>query len=144
MAGDYNDSNLKTVLTRFHKNVDIKTRKSCILDQVYTKIPGASKAHPSLHLGQSDHISLFLTPAYKPLIRRTKPQNKTVEYWTEEVSSSLQDCFEDTMWELFEQPDIELHTSTVLSYINFCMDYVTTKKQLKIFPNPGSTTAPFK
>lgn len=35
----------------------------------------------------------------------------------------------------FEQPDIELHTTTVLSYINFCIDNVTSKKQLKIFPN---------
>merc|ERR1712035_166857 len=47
---------------------------------------------------------------------------------------SLLDCFEDTVWELFEDPDIELHTSSVLSYISFCMDNVISRKQVKIFP----------
>ncbi len=47
----------------------------------------------------------------------------------------MQDCFDDTMWELFEHPDIELHTSSVLSYISFCIDNVTTRKQVKKFPN---------
>lgn len=47
----------------------------------------------------------------------------------------MQDCLEDTIWELFEDPDIELYTSSVLSSISFCMDNVTPRKQVKIFPN---------
>ena len=41
VAGDINHTNLKTVLPRFYKNVDIQTRKGRILDQVYTNISGA-------------------------------------------------------------------------------------------------------
>lgn len=44
VAGDFNHTNLKTVLSKFHKNVDIKTRNDKTLDQVYTNIPGAYKA----------------------------------------------------------------------------------------------------
>ncbi len=135
VAGDFNHTNLKTVLPRFYKNVDIKTRKDRTLDQVYTSISGAYKAHPSPHLGHSDHLSLFLTPAYRPLICRSKPQYRSVQCLTEEATLSLQDCFDDTMWELFEHPHIELHTSSVLSYISFCIDNVTTRKQVKKFPN---------
>ena len=57
-----------------------------------------------------------------------------MQCWTEEPTLSLQDCFEDTILELFQDPDIELHTFSVLSYISFCMDNVTTRKQVKIFP----------
>ncbi len=135
VAGDFNHSCLKAVLPKFYKNVDIKTRKNKTLDQVYTNVPGAYKTYRSPHLGQSDHLSLFLTPAYKPLISRKKTQIKTVQIWTEEVSSALQDCFEDTKWELFDQSDLELYTSTVLSYINFCTDIVTLEKQIKVYPN---------
>ena len=69
------------------------------------------------------------------LICRSKAQYKPVQCWTEEATLSLQNCFEDTIWQLFESPDIELHTCSVLSYISFCMDSVTTIKQVKIFPN---------
>lgn len=79
VAVDFNHINLKTVLPRFYKTVDLKTRKGRTVDQVYT------------------NISLFLTPAYKPLICRSKPQYKPVECWTEEATLSLQDYFEDTI-----------------------------------------------
>ena len=79
VAGDFNHTNLKTVFPRFYKNVDIKTRKGRTLDQVDTNISGSYKAHPSPHLGHSDHISLYLTPAYKPLICRSKAQYKPVQ-----------------------------------------------------------------
>lgn len=51
VTGDFNYTNLKTVLLRFYKNVDIKTRNDRILDQVYTNIPGAYKARFPPHLG---------------------------------------------------------------------------------------------
>lgn len=73
VAGDFNHSGLKTVLPKFYKNVDIKTRINKTLDQVYTNIPGAYKVYCSPHLGQLDHGSLFLITAYKPLIGKIKP-----------------------------------------------------------------------
>ncbi|KAI3354806.1 hypothetical protein L3Q82_004542 [Scortum barcoo] len=68
----------------------------------------------------SDHISVNLIPAYKPLICRTRPTTRTVQVWTEEVSSALQDCFECTDWEVFKEgTDLDGYTSSVLSYLTF-------------------------
>ncbi|KAI3358706.1 hypothetical protein L3Q82_015114 [Scortum barcoo] len=83
------------------------------LDQVYCNIPGAYKAVAAPHLGMSDHISVNLIPAYKPLICRTRPTTRTVQVWTEEASSALQDCFECTDWEVFKEgTDLDGYTSS--------------------------------
>ena len=39
VVGDFNHSNLKTLLLRFYRNVDIEIRKSRTLEQVYISIP---------------------------------------------------------------------------------------------------------
>ena len=92
-AVDFNHKNLKASPHFFlNKNMDIKTSKVRTLDQVYTSIHGGYKTHSFPHLGLSDHLSLFLTPAYKSLIC----WSKRVLCLTEEATLSLQDCFEDT------------------------------------------------
>lgn len=72
IAGDYNQAELKTVLPHF-QHVNCLTRGDNTLDNVYTNIKHAYRATPLHHLGQSDHLSLLLTPAYIPL-RRTYSQ----------------------------------------------------------------------
>ncbi|KAI5606557.1 phosphoinositide 3-kinase regulatory subunit 4 isoform X1, partial [Silurus asotus] len=52
VAGDFNHSNLKSVLPKFHYNVSISTSGDKTLDQVYANIPGAYTAIPLPHLGQ--------------------------------------------------------------------------------------------
>lgn len=37
------------------------------LDLVYTNIPAVYRAKPHPHLSYSDHISVILIPAYRPL-----------------------------------------------------------------------------
>lgn len=55
---------------------------------------------------------------------------------TEEATSALQDCFDNKDWGIFaEGADLEGHTSAVLSYINFCTEWVTTTKTIRVFPN---------
>ena len=136
VAGDFNHVELKAVLPKFHKFIDFPTRESNILDQVYCNIPRAYKATAAPHLGMSDHISIELIPAYKPLICRTKPTTRTVQLWTEEAGSALQDCFEHTDWNVFrESSDLEDYTSAVLDYVAFCTDAVLPKKTIKVYPN---------
>lgn len=55
----------------------------------------------------------------------------------------LQECFERTEWDVFEQQDLEGHTETVLSYITFCTDIVTVEKRIRVYPNqkPWMTSA---
>lgn len=135
VAGDFNHVDLKTVMPKLHTSIHFPTRDNSILDQVYTNIPEAYKAAPSPHLGLSDHISIHLTPSYRPLICRTKPTVKTVQVWNEESSSRLQDCFENTDWDLFASTDLEEYSSSVLAYIAFCTDSVLTTKTSVVFPN---------
>ncbi|KAK2912264.1 hypothetical protein Q8A73_006377 [Channa argus] len=100
IAGDFNHANLRTVLPKLHQHVDFATRGGNTLDLVYTNIPGAYRAEPRPHLGYSDHISVMLIPAYRPLVRRSKPVLK------------------------------QEYTSTVTSYISKCVDDVTISKTI--------------
>ena len=64
VAGDLSHSNLLSVLPKFHRNVSYQTRGDQTLDHVYTNLADAYKAVPLPHMGQSDHVSLFLLPKY--------------------------------------------------------------------------------
>ncbi|KAI3372217.1 hypothetical protein L3Q82_022662, partial [Scortum barcoo] len=91
------------------------------------------------HVGP--HLCENLIPAYKPLICRTRPTTRTLQVWTEEASSTLQDCFECTDWEVFKEgTDLDGYTSSVLSYLKFCTDAVLPTKTIKVFPNQKSKT----
>lgn len=103
VAGDFNHANLRTVLSKFHQNVDFATRGENTLDVVYTNIRGAYRAKPRPHLGYSDHISVMLIPTYRPLSRRSRPARKQVRTWPAGSMSALQDCFECTDWDMFRE-----------------------------------------
>lgn len=90
VAGDFNHMELKFVLPRFYKFINFLTRDFNILDQMYCNIPGAYKAAAAPHLGMPDQISVKLIPAYRTLICRAKPTTRTIEVWTEESFSALQ------------------------------------------------------
>ncbi len=48
----------------------------------------------------------------------------------------LQGCFQDTDWDLFAKgSDLEEHACSVLGYINFCTESVTTQRTIKGFLN---------
>ncbi|KAI3374558.1 hypothetical protein L3Q82_021138, partial [Scortum barcoo] len=83
-----------------------------------------------LRAGQ-DYCSLRETQRWS----RTRPTTRTVQVWTEEASSALQDCFECTDWEVFKEgTDLDGYTSSVLSYLKFCTDAVLPTKTIKVFP----------
>ncbi len=79
IAGDLNHVDLKAVFPKFHQHVTCATRGESILDKVYSNIKRGYRAIPTPHLGQSDHISLFMLPAYIPLRKREPPTSKTVK-----------------------------------------------------------------
>uniref|UniRef100_A0A1A8ATP4 Reverse transcriptase domain-containing protein n=1 Tax=Nothobranchius furzeri TaxID=105023 RepID=A0A1A8ATP4_NOTFU len=142
VAGDFNHANLKSVLPRFHQYVDFATRGVNTLDLVYTNIPGAYRAEPRPHLGYSDHISVMLIPAYRPLVKRAKPVLRKAKTWPAGATSALQDCFECTDWNMFREAatygdstDLEEYTSSVSSYISKCIDDVTVSKTIISRPN---------
>ncbi len=73
LAGDFNHADLKSVFPKIYQHVDFPTRGKNTLDFVYTTQRGAYKALPLPHLGASDHITVMLMPAYRPLVKVIKP-----------------------------------------------------------------------
>lgn len=101
----------------------------------WTNIKKGFRARTLPHLGQSDHMSLLLIPAYIPLRRSAPTTSRTIKTWPEGASQQLQDCFEMTNWEVFEHQDLEQHTTAVLDYIKFCTDITTVDRHIKVYPN---------
>src|SRR4029434_4710065 len=128
--------------TKFHQHVSCPTRGDKTLDHVHTNMADAYKAVPLPHLGQSDHLSLFLLPKYTPLIKRVTPTVRTVKVWPEGADSALQHRFGRTDWSVFatqatldSHTDINAYASSVLDFINTNINSVTTLKQITTFPN---------
>ncbi len=124
IAGDFNHANLKTVLPKFYQHVNFATRGNNTLDFVYTTVKNAYKVVPRPHLGYSDHISVMLIPAYRPLLKLAKPVQKLITIWPENATSTLQDCFQCTDWNMFKEAatynnhtDLQEYTETVTAYI---------------------------
>ncbi|XP_078236763.1 uncharacterized protein LOC140702313 [Pogona vitticeps] len=135
VAGDFNQANLKTILPNFYQYVDCPTRGENTLDQVYSNIMHGYKTKPLPSLGQSDHISLFLIPSYRPLVKRIRPSIREIQVWPVDASEQLQDCFRSTDWALFEEDNVDTYASTVLFYIKSCINVVTTTRQVQVFSN---------
>lgn len=141
-AGDFNHCNLRTVLPKYHQHVSFPTRENNILDQVYSNVKGAYKAVPRPHFGRADHISIFLYPTYRQLLKQAPPVSKAVKVWNEETDLVLQDCFDCTNWDVFrtaavreDTVDLDEYASAVTSYISTCIESVTTIKYLRTYPN---------
>ncbi len=133
---------LKTVLPKFYQHVNFATRGKNTLDFVYTTVKNAYKAVPRPHLGYSDHISVMLIPAYRPLLKLAKPVQKLITIWPENATSTLQDCFQCTDWNMFKEAatynnhtDLQEYTETVTAYIKKCMDDVTVTKTVTTCAN---------
>lgn len=114
IAGDFNHADSKRVLPKFHHHVNCATREANTVDKVYLKIQLGFRVRLLLHLGQSDHMSLLLIPAYTPLKKSAITVTRTVKTWPDSASEQLQYSFETTIWEVFEHQDLEQYTSAVL------------------------------
>ncbi len=101
LAGDFNHADLRSVFPKIHQHIDFPTRGKNTLDFVYTTQRGAYKALPLPHLRASDHITVMLMPAYRPLVKAIKPVHKQIQVWPEGSSEALQDCFDTTDWDMF-------------------------------------------
>uniref|UniRef100_A0A3B1J4C9 Reverse transcriptase domain-containing protein n=1 Tax=Astyanax mexicanus TaxID=7994 RepID=A0A3B1J4C9_ASTMX len=109
---------------------------------LYTNIPSAYRAEPHPHLAFSDHMCVWLTPTYTPLIRRSRPVQKQVKTWPAGSISALQDSFECTAWDMFREAategdsvDLEEYAASVTGYISKCIDDVTVSKTITTRPN---------
>lgn len=123
VAGYFNQANMGTVLPHFHKYVDF-ARGLNRLDLGYTNIQKASKAVPRPHIGYSDHLSVMLIPAYRPMLIRKKKTFQQVRIWPEGAMSVLQDYFDHSDWDMFKEAatvyqhiNVEEYAASVSAYI---------------------------
>ncbi|CAG5968089.1 unnamed protein product [Menidia menidia] len=78
---------------------------------------------------------------YTPKIKSAETTVRTVRIWPESAVPMLQDCFHHTDWEVFREQGtvtrdiLDNYTTSVLDYICFCLDNVTTWKQSRVYPN---------
>ncbi len=81
-------------------------------------------------------------PAYRPLVKVTKPVHKPIQVCPEGSSEALQDCFDTTDWSIFKQAatynyttDLQEYSETVTAYITKCIDDVTVTKTITVWAN---------
>ncbi|KAI2645940.1 hypothetical protein H4Q32_025291 [Labeo rohita] len=67
----------------------------------------------------------------------TKPVQKQITVWPDDATSTLQDCFQCTDWNMFREAatynnhtDLHEYTDTVTAYIKKCIDDVTVTKTI--------------
>lgn len=100
VMGDFNHTNLSTVLPTFKQYVNCITRDNKTLDMFYAN---ATEAYNSIFLpplGRADPNLVHLQPVYKPAVQRLPVVKKTVTRWTRETEERLQGCFEAMDWDV--------------------------------------------
>ncbi len=137
IAGDFKPRKLKDSVAKILPTCEFCDKGNNTLDFVYTTGKNAYKAEPRPHLGYSDHISVMLIPAYRPLLKLAKPVQKLITIWPNDATSTLQDCFQCTDWNMFKEAatynnhtDLHEYTETVTAYIKKCIDDVTVTKTI--------------
>ncbi|GFR91965.1 Pol-like protein [Elysia marginata] len=130
-------ANLRDYLPKYELYVDMPTRGNRTLDLCYGNVPGVYKTKRLPQLGNSDHCMVSLLPKYRFKLKTLKVHKKCVTIWNENACESLKGCFASTDWfvSINACDNIDDLVDTVSSYINFCVDTVTEKKEVKCYPN---------
>eukprot|EP00061_Rhincodon_typus_P010828 g35407.t1 len=86
VTGDFNQTNLKQVMPKYHQRISCPTRGLSVLDRCYTAIKDTYHSIPCPHFGKSDHSAVFLLPAYKQKLKCKEPPQTEVQCWSKAVS----------------------------------------------------------
>ena len=107
------------------------------LDHLYSTHKDLYKALPRPPFGKSDHNSILLIPAYKQKLKQEAPVTRSIKKWSDEADAKLQDCFASTDWNMFRDSSdgIEEYTTSVIGFINKCIDDVVPTVTVRTYPN---------
>ena len=135
--GDFNHTNLSRELPNYKQQVKCPTRGPNILDHCYSTIKSAYRAFPRARLGKSDHAMLLLIPSYRQKLKTEKPTIKSRLDWTHDAVETLKGCLDCTLWDSFKTAcsSLDEYTSTVTSYIQFCVETCIPTKTVRSFGN---------
>ncbi len=94
VTGDYNKANFRTIAPKYFQHITINTRGDRVLDHCYSPFQDAYKSLPCPPFGKSDHSSVLLLSAYWQKLKREAPTLRTIQCWSDQSSTILQDCFD--------------------------------------------------
>ncbi|CDQ59754.1 unnamed protein product [Oncorhynchus mykiss] len=138
VAGDFNNAKLKTRLPKFYQHIECATRAEKILDHCYSNFCDSYKALPRPPFGKSDHDSILLLRAYRQKLKQEMPVLMSVQRWSDQSDSTLQDCFNHVDWDMFRiasDNNIDEYADSVSEFISKCIGDVVPTATIKTFPN---------
>ncbi len=94
VTGDFNKANFRTIAPKYFQHITINTCGDRVMDHCYTPFRDAYKSLPRPPFGKSDHSSVLLLPAYRQKLKREAPALRTIQCWSDQSDSILQDCFD--------------------------------------------------
>jgi hypothetical protein len=106
------------------------------LDHFYSTHRDAYKALPRPPFDKSDHNSILLIPAFKQKFKQ-EAVTRSIKKGSDEANDKLQECFATTDWNrLWDSSNgIEEYTTSVVGFINKCIDDVVPKVTVLTYPN---------
>ncbi len=135
---DFNKADLRRIAPKFFQHISCNTRGERILDHCYSPFRNAYKSLPRPPLGKSDHSSALLLPAYRQKLKQETPALRTIQLWSDQSDSMLQDCFDYVDWDMFRaasDDDIYVYTDTVTCFIKKCIEDVVPAKTIRTYPD---------
>ena len=137
VVGDFNNTELRPYLATYEQYFTCPTRQDKTIDLCYGNIPRAFRSFALPPIGNSDHKTVHLVPAYRPRVKTERVVKKHVRVWSPECVSELQGCFDCTDWDVLIRASESVNEATdvISSYINFCEDMLIPTKMVKIYPN---------
>ena len=140
VAGHFNAGKLKSVLQNFHQHVKCATRGIFFGDYLYSTHRDTYIALPRPTFGKSDHNSILLIPAYKQKLKQKVSVTRSIRKWSDDTDVMLHDFFPSTDWNMFldSSNGIEEYTTSVISFINKCIDDVVPTVTVRTYSNQKS------
>uniref|UniRef100_A0A8C8BVJ8 Golgi-associated, gamma adaptin ear containing, ARF binding protein 1 n=1 Tax=Oncorhynchus tshawytscha TaxID=74940 RepID=A0A8C8BVJ8_ONCTS len=105
-------------------DVECVTRAGKILDHCYSNFLNTYKAIPRPPFGKSDHDSILFLPAYRQKLKQETPVLRSVQRWSGQSDSTLQDCFDHMDWDMFRiasNNNIDVYADSVSEFISKCI-----------------------
>ena len=81
---------------------------------------------------------ILLLPSYRQKLKQEVPVLRTIQCWSDQSESTLQDCFDHVDWKMFRKAsenNINLYADSLSEFIRKCIGDVVPTVTTKTYPN---------
>ena len=137
ITGDFNECKFDKCIPTYKQYISFPTRGDKLLDPFYCNIKSCYHAKKLSPLGVSDHNMCHLIPSYKTKLKRSKPIERSVYDWNEDVINEFIGCMKSTNFEALydDNSSVEENVDVLTGYFKFCTDLVVPCKSVKCYNN---------